>query len=147
MQKIDSLIVIDKEVVPEIFIKVLDAKKMIARGEARSSVEACKSIGISRSAYYKYKDFVFSYEEQLKNRVITLFARLKDEPGILSAILASFYEMGANILTINQNIPMDSVASVTFTVRLDGNIETDRLMYQKLTNINGVIDIKIISGS
>lgn len=144
MTSFDKLIVVDGEVLPEIFIKVLETKKMIAQGESKSV--ACKNTGISRSAYYKYKDSVFSYDEKLKNKVINLYALLKDEPGILSAILTSFYEIGANVLTINQNFPIDSVASVTFSIRLNDISSSTSLIKKKIRKIDGVLDIKIISG-
>lgn len=146
MQDIKKLLVVDSSVIPEIFLKVLEAKKMIARGEAKSSVEACRKTGISRSAYYKYKDSVFAYEEKLTNKIISLYAVLKDEPGVLSSVLTAFYEMGANVLTVNQNIPIDSVASVTFSIKFSAEALGKNLIKTKLTSIYGVVDIKIISG-
>lgn len=146
MQDIQELVVVNSKVIPEIFLKVLEAKKMIARGDAKSSVEACKNIGISRSAYYKYKDSVFAYEEKLTNKIISLYAILKDEPGVLSSVLMSFYEMKANILTVNQNIPIDSVAAVTFTIKFNSDTLASNHIKTKLTSLYGVVDIKIISG-
>lgn len=146
MQDIHQLVVVDSSVLPEIYIKVLKAKRLIARGDAKNSVEACKSIGISRSAYYKYKDSVFFYEEKLSQKIITLYAVLKDEPGILSSVLSTIYEMGANILTVNQNIPIDSVATVTITIRFDSESLGSRDLKAKLSDINGVVDIKLIAG-
>lgn len=146
MQDIRQLIVVDSQVIPEIFLKVLEAKKMIARGDAKSSVEACRNVGISRSAYYKYKDSVFSYEEKLTNKIISLYAVLKDEPGVLSNVLTEFCKMGANVLTVNQNIPIDSVASVTFSIKFETDSLANNLIKSKLTGIYGVVDIKIISG-
>lgn len=146
MQDIQKLVVIDSKVLPEVYLKVLEAKRMIARGDARSSVDACKAIGISRSAYYKYKDSIFFYEEKLTNKIISLYAVLKDEPGVLSSILSTIYELGANILTVNQNIPIDSVATVTFSIKLNnGSINTE-ILKTKLSDLYGVVDIKIISG-
>ncbi len=87
MQDIKQLVVVDSKVLPEIYLKVLEAKKMIARGDAKNSVGACKAVGISRSAYYKYKDCVFTYEDKLTHKIISLYAVLKVEPGVLSSIL------------------------------------------------------------
>lgn len=146
MQDIHQLVVVDSSVLPEIYVKVLKAKRLIARGDAKNSVEACKSIGISRSAYYKYKDSVFFYEEKLTQKIITLYAVLKDEPGILSSVLSTIYEMGANILTVNQNIPIDSVATVTITIKFDVESLGSGDLKAKLSDINGVVDIKLIAG-
>jgi len=146
MQDIQQLVVVDSKVLPEIYLKVLDAKRMIARGEAKSSVDACKVIGISRSAYYKYKDCVFSYEDKLTHKIISLYAVLKDEPGILSSILTKLYELGANVLTVNQNIPIDSVATVTISIRLNSDSIGNSMIKTKLNELYGVVDIKIISG-
>lgn len=146
MQDIQKLVVIDSKVLPEVYLKVLEAKRMIARGDARSSVDACKAIGISRSAYYKYKDSIFFYEEKLTNKIISLYAVLKDEPGVLSSILSTIYELGANILTVNQNIPIDSVATVTFSIKLNNDYINTEILKTRLSDVYGVVDIKIISG-
>ncbi len=146
MQDIQQLVVIDSKVLPEVYLKVLEAKRMIARGDAKSSVDACKSVGISRSAYYKYKDSIFFYEEKLTNKIISLYAVLKDEPGVLSSILSTIYELGANILTVNQNIPIDSVATVTISVKFDRDSVGTKMLKAKLSEVYGVVDIKIISG-
>ena len=140
------LVVVSTEVLPDIVLKVLEAKSMRARGEAGSSAEACRAVGISRSAYYKYKDCVWAYEEQLTNRIISLYLVLKDEKGVLSSIIKGLYELGMNILTINQNIPVDSVASVTVSCRFEkGTVEAGALK-AALKDIDGVVDVKIISG-
>ena len=146
MQDIQQLVVVDSKVLPEIYLKVLEAKRMIARGDIRSSVDACKSVGISRSAYYKYKDSVFFYEEKLTNKIISLYAVLKDEPGVLSSILTTLYELKSNILTVNQNIPIDSVATVTISIKFDNDSIGTKQLKTKLTELYGVVDIKIVSG-
>jgi len=146
MQDIQQLVVVDSKVLPEIYIKVLEAKRMIARGDAKSSVDACKTVGISRSAYYKYKECVFTYEEKLTHKIISLYAVLKDEPGVLSSILTTLYELNANVLTVNQNIPIDSVATVTISIRFNSESIANSMIKTKLTELYGVVDIKIISG-
>ncbi len=140
------LVIVNDSVLPEIITKVLKAKKLRANGEALSSAEACRAVGISRSAYYKYKDSVFSYDEQFTNRIISIYCLLKDEKGVLSSIISKLYELGANILTINQNIPIDSVATVTVSVRYDSEDGSSSLLRNELAGVNGVVDVKIISG-
>lgn len=141
-----KLVVVNSTVLPEIILKVLEAKRIKARGDVKSSADACRKIGISRSAYYKYKDFVFAYEEKLTNKIVSLYLVLKDEKGALSSILTSLYEMGANILTVNQNIPIDSVATVTISVKLESDTLNTSDIKNQLSALGCVVDVKIISG-
>lgn len=140
-----GLVIVSEDVLPEIISKVLAAKRIRASGEASSSAEACRIAGISRSAYYKYKDKVWSYNEQIGNRIVSVYMLLRDEKGVLSSIISRLYELGANILTINQNIPIDSVATVTVSVRYDSDGETERIR-SELSGIRGVVDVKLIAG-
>ena len=141
-----KLVVVSSDVLPEIVLKVIEAKRMKARGDAVTSAEACRAVGISRSAYYKYKDSVFNYEEQLTNNIVSVYCILKDEKGVLSSIIAKLYELNTNILTINQNIPIDSVATVTFSVRFDRDAINTKKLTEELSKVHGVVDVKIISG-
>ncbi|MBP1537862.1 MAG: ACT domain-containing protein [Ruminococcus sp.] len=141
-----KLVIVSSEVLPEIIMKVLTAKGMRARGEAATSAQACRAVGISRSAYYKYKDCVFNYEEQLTNNILSVYLILRDEKGVLSSIIAKLYELGTNILTINQNIPVDSVATVTVSVRFDRDSVSVSELKQELGKVAGVVDVKLISG-
>lgn len=142
----NQLIVVNTSVLPEIFPKVLQVKKLLARGEEKNSASACKCIGISRSAFYKYKDCVYSYEEKLMQKIISLYAVLKDEPGVLSGILSALHSLNANILTVNQNIPIDGVATVTISLRLNGGAEETYLIRTILAQLTGVVEIRFISG-
>ncbi len=117
------LIVVDSSVLPEVILKVIQVKKIMANKEAKSSAAACKLVGVSRSAYYKYRDCVYSYEEKLMQKIITLYMLLKDEPGVLSSVLVSLHNLSANILTVNQSIPIDGVATVTISLRLNESFE------------------------
>lgn len=141
-----KLVIVSSEVLPEIIMKVLIAKGMRARGEAATSAEACRAVGISRSAYYKYKDCVFNYDEQLTNNILSIYLILHDKKGVLSSIIAKLYELGTNIITINQNIPVDSVATVTVSVRLDQGALSAAQLRQELGKVSGVVDVKLISG-
>ena len=146
MEQHSQLIVVDVSVLPEVIGKVLEVKKMLAGRQEKSSAAACKRVGISRSAYYKYKDCVFSYEDKLTQRIINLHAVLRDEAGVLSSVLSALYDFGANILTVNQNIPIDGVAEVTFSVRLGGSVGTPDALREKLMQVGGVVHVKLISG-
>ena len=140
------LVVVSSEVLPDIILKVLQAKRLESIGEAKSSTEACKMVGISRSAYYKYKEQVFAYEEKLNQKIVSFYLVLRDEKGVLSSILTRLYELNTNVLTVNQNIPVDDVATVTISVRFDGANAEANLVKAELRKLYGVVDVKIISG-
>lgn len=140
-----KFIVVDSAVLPDVFRKVLEVKKLMANKGEKSFASACKRIGISRSAYYKYKDSVFSYEEMLVERIVNIYALLKDEPGVLSRLIAFFHEMNANILTVNQNIPVDGVASVNMSLKLQENLNLDSETLDRISEDDGVVEIKILS--
>ena len=140
------LIVVDSSVLPEVILKVLQFKKIMANKEAKSSAAACKLVGVSRSAYYKYRDCVYSYEEKLMQKIITLYMLLKDEPGVLSSVLVSLHNLSANILTVNQSIPIDGVATVTISLRLNESFEEAVAMKSIISELRGVVDIQLLSG-
>lgn len=142
----NKLVIVSSEVLLDIVLKVLAAKRMRARGEVSTSSEACRKVGISRSAYYKYKDSVFNYEEQLTNNIVSVYCILRDEKGVLSSIISRLYELNTNILTINQNIPIDSVATVTFSVRFEHDALSTNVLTEELSKVPGVVEVKIISG-
>ena len=140
------LIVVDSSVLPEVILKVLQVKKIMANKEAKSAAAACKLVGVSRSAYYKYRDCVYSYEEKLMQKIITLYMLLKDEPGVLSSVLVSLHNLSANILTVNQSIPIDGVATVTISLRLNESFEEAVAMKSIISELRGVVDIQLLSG-
>ncbi|MCR4646010.1 MAG: ACT domain-containing protein [Oscillospiraceae bacterium] len=146
MEHRSQLIVVDASVLPDVIGKVLEVKKLLAFREEKSSAAACKRVGISRSAYYKYKDCVFSYEDKLTQRIINLHIILRDEAGVLSNVLSALYALEANILTVNQNIPIDGVAGVTFSIRLGADVQSPHSIEDKLQTVDGVVSVKILSG-
>ncbi|MCD8094878.1 MAG: ACT domain-containing protein [Ruminococcus sp.] len=141
MDNTQSMVLVSESVLPEVIVKVLRAKELKAASAQMSSSEACRIVGISRSAYYKYKDSVFRFEEQSENDLFSLQLLLKDRQGILSAVISKLYEQGMNIIKINQNPPVDSVASVSLTVRnVSGEPWCDsKLILSELEAIDGVI--------
>lgn len=138
------LLLVDSSVLPDVFLKVVRAKRLLATGEVRSFSEAARLAGISRSALYKYKDRVFLHTEDPQNRVITISANLEDRPGVLSSFLNLLSENNANILTVNQNIPVDGVAPVSVSVRLPVTLEIDELRAM-LHPLHGLVDFHILS--
>lgn len=146
MSNQSQLIVVESEVLPEVILKVLEVKKLLANKEEKSSASACKRIGVSRSAYYKYRNSVFSYNEKLTAQIITLYMLLKDEPGVLSSVLVSLHNLKANILTVNQSIPIDGVATVTISLRLNNSLEEAVAIKSIIGELRGVVEIQLLSG-
>lgn len=116
MNKDTTYFLVDSSVLPEVFSKVVEVKKILSKDTAKAVNEAVREVGISRSAYYKYKDFVFPFYETSRGKVITLFFVVEDIPGILSNIIHRIASSKANILTINQNIPINGLADVTISI-------------------------------
>lgn len=112
MSKAPNYYIVDAEALPEIFHKVVQARRMLDTGEAETVNQAVQLVGISRSAFYKYKDAVRPFQDMLHGRIVTFQMMLKDEPGILSHMLNLFASSGANILTINQGLPINGCAVV-----------------------------------
>lgn len=146
MDNKSQLIVVDSAVLPEVILKVLEVKKLLANKEEKSSASACKRVGVSRSAYYKYRSCVFSYEEKIMQRIITLYMILKDEPGVLSSVLVSLHNLNSNILTVNQSIPIDGVATVTISLRLNESFDEAIVMKSIIAGLKGVVDVQLLSG-
>lgn len=140
----NQLVLVDKKVLPEVFDKVLLAKSYISRDIAKNSTEACRLADISRSAFYKYKDSVFFYEDKDKGRLVTYYLRLSDETGVLACVLQKLSKFNSNILTVNQNIPVDRVAVVTISFRIDNDTVDTDILLQEIGNINGVVKAKQI---
>lgn len=139
------LIVIDSRVIPDVFVKVLEVKKTVANKEARSLAAACKQAGISRSAYYKYKDYVFLYDEKLTQKIITLYAVLQDKPGVLANVLSVIHSSEANVMTLNQSIPVDGVAAITISLKLNSGKYNEDDIKSSVKSVNGVVDVRILS--
>ena len=132
---------IDSSILPEVYSKVIKAKNLILSQEAKSVSEAVRIAGISRSAYYKYKDCIFEYNAQ-GEETATINAKLEDNAGVLSSVVNELFLCGANILSINQSEPVNSVANVSITVRLPEN-QNERII-EKLNRIDGVKSAQVI---
>lgn len=113
MDKKKEFLIIDRTALPEVYVKVVEVKKMLATDEAKTILEAVDKAGISRSAFYKYKDYVFPFSERTKDRVLTFSFMINDKVGTLSLLLSCLAENGCNIVTINQNIPSNGMSLVT----------------------------------
>ena len=139
-------IIVEADLLPEVLLKVIEAKKLLSQGKAKNSSEAARMAGISRSAYYKYKDGVAVYDEEQERRLVTYYLTLMDVPGVLSNVLAELSKYGANVLTINQNIPVDGAAPVTISFATRGLRGDEGAVGEALRAIDGVINCRSLTG-
>ncbi|MPM33984.1 hypothetical protein SDC9_80565 [bioreactor metagenome] len=146
MAKLPQYYIVEASALPEIFGKVVETKRLLETGEAVTVNQATRLTGISRSAFYKYKDAVRPFSDMLQGRIVTLQIFLKDEPGVLSAVLGVFAGSGANILTINQGIPMSGCAVVSVAAEMSGlTIAMEELM-GNINEISGVLRSEVMAG-
>ena len=141
-----SLLLVDQYVLPEVFGKVIQAKRLYATRQARNLSEAAEKAGISRSAFYRYKDHVFLYSPADAGRLLTLSMVLEDQKGMLRNLLECLSGLDLNIMTINQTIPADGVAGVTVTVQQPGGERSPSELMSILSGQPGVVAIRQITG-
>ncbi len=142
MSKVNYFL-IDSSILPDVYSKVVEAKKLVLSGEAGSVSAAVKMAGVSRSAYYKYKDKIFEYSDQSEDTA-TVNARLEDNAGVLSSVMNELYLAGANVLSVSQSVPVNNVAGVSITVRLGQTGSAKGELLDKIKKIGGVIKAEII---
>ena len=146
MNTVPKYYIVEASALPEVFLKVAEAKRLLSTGEAGTVNEATKLTGISRSAFYKYRDSVLPFQNMMTGRILTFQLMLHDEPGVLSAILSCFAAGGANILTINQTIPTNGCALVTIAAEtISMNEPLEGLLHQ-LENTGGVVKAEVLAG-
>ena len=143
MKNEKNLIIVDSEVLPSVFPKVLEIKKMLKTGEAKTVTDAAHAVGISRSAFYKYKDCVFPFRDM--KGILTLSFELMDIAGILSEILHVMAKAKCNILTINQNIPVNGVANITISVQNDDENFSVEKFLKKFDKIDGIQSMHVLA--
>ncbi len=146
MAKAPNYYIVEADALPEIFRKVVEARCMLDTGEAETVNQAVQMAGISRSAFYKYKDAVRPFQEMLHGRIVTFQLMLKDEPGILSHVLNLFAASGANILTINQGLPINGCAVVTMNVETSSLQLSLQELLARLDTAEGVLRGEILAG-
>lgn len=133
-----NYVLVNADILPEVYSKVLEAKNYLASGEAQSATQAAKMAGISRSAYYKYKDGVFEYNPENAEEIETLSLTLVDTKGVLSAVVNEIFLVDANVLSINQEVPQNGIAKVSLTMRIaEMSVSVEELI-EKLKAVNGV---------
>ena len=136
--------VVKQKALPEVLLKVAQVNKIIET-KRMSIAEATDSVGISRSSYYKYKDDIFPFRDNVKGKTITFVLSMDDEPGILSVVLKTIAEYKANLLTIHQTIPVNGVASLTLSVDILPTTGDSAKMIEQIEQLSGVRYLKILS--
>lgn len=138
--------IIRAEALPEIFLKVTEAKRLLDTGEAATVNDAARKVGISRSAFYKYKDLIRPFNDMVNGRIVTFQVLLKNEPGALSELLNKFAQSGANILTINQGIPTGGVAVVNIGVETSAMPMSVELLLKETGSLESVVRCEVLAG-
>lgn len=144
MMEKNTFYLVREEILPEAIKKTIKVKEILKRGEARTINEAVEKMGLSRSAYYKYKDFVFPFYEASKEKIVSLSILLDHKPGVLSRLLNTIAGDGGSVLTINQGIPLQGVANATISIETkDLAIDLEALL-DKLRMVDGVKRLEVL---
>ena len=135
---------VQEQILPEAIKKTIRVKAMLKRGDARTINEAVDSMGLSRSAYYKYKDYVFPFYEASRNKIISLTLLLEHKKGVLSSVLNTISADSGSVLTINQGIPLQGVANATVSIET-ANLSVDlEALLDKLRMVDGVKRLEVL---
>ncbi|MDD2401726.1 MAG: ACT domain-containing protein [Clostridia bacterium] len=138
---------VSKDILPEAILKTAMTKEILARGEVITVNEAVEKVGLSRSAFYKYRDGIFPFYEVSKEKIITVSFILDHKPGVLSNILDKVAYMKGNVLTINQGIPLQNIANTTLSIDTKEVVSDIEELINKLQRIEGVKKVEIVGQS
>ncbi|MDD3217720.1 MAG: ACT domain-containing protein [Lachnospiraceae bacterium] len=144
MKEKTKYFVVKEKAVPEVLLKVVEAKKLLDTEKVMTVQEATEQVGISRSSFYKYKDDIFPFHDDAKGKTVTFIIQMDDEPGLLSMVLGAVAEHSGNILTIHQSIPINGIATLTLSIDIlpaKGDVEA---MIHKIESLDGVHYLKIL---
>ena len=137
--------VVKQKAIPEVLLKVVEAKRLLESEKVLTIQEAVDAVGISRSSFYKYKDDIFPFHDNSQGTTITLTFQMDDEPGILSDVLKIIAEYRANILTIHQSIPINGIASLTLSIQVPQTTGDISRMIEQLEGQTSVHHVKILA--
>lgn len=145
MKKATKYYIVEGDALPEIYIKVAETKRLLEMGTEKTVGAATRRTGISRSAFYKYKDSVQPFHDLLHGRILTFQLILRDEPGVLSSVLNIFADHAANILTINQSIPVGGRAAVSVGAETSGLTVPVESFVSAVGGLDGVLRCEILA--
>lgn len=144
MTEKSTFYLVKEEILPEAIKKTIKVKEVLKRGEVKTINEAVEKMGLSRSAYYKYKDFVFPFYEASREKIISLSVLLEHKAGVLSRVLNTIANDGGSILTINQGIPLQGVANTTLSIETKDLLVDMEALLDKLRMIDGVKRLEVL---
>lgn len=145
MQSNEQYYLVKKEALPEVLLKVVEAKHLIDSEKVLTVQEATEAVGISRSSFYKYKDDIEPFRNNARGRTITFMLQMDDRPGLLSSVLGMVAQDGFNILTIHQSIPVNNIALVTLSVEISPESEGVSLMIDAIRSMKGIHYLKMLA--
>ena len=137
--------VVKQKAIPEVLLKVVEAKRLLESEKVLTIQEAVDAVGISRSSFYKYKDDIYEYHSSSRGTTITMVIQLDDEPGFLSNILRSIADYRANILTIHQSVPVNGIAALTLSIDLLPETGDLGQMVDAIESLNGVHYARVLA--
>lgn len=137
--------IIKKKALPEIYLKVVEAKKLLESEKVITVQEAVEIVGISRSSFYKYKDLIFPFYENTRGKTITIGLNMDDKTGLLADVLQCIAKYYANILTIHQSIPINGVAPITISIEVLSDTGDIEMMINQIEKLDGIHRIKILA--
>ena len=137
--------IVKKKAVPEVLLKVVEAKRLLDSEKVMTVQEAADIVGISRSSFYKYKDDIFPFHENARGKTITFMLQVDDIPGLLSCVLNCVAKNNANILTIHQSIPVNGIASLTLSIEIPPQTLDASVIFDEIEALDGIHYIKILA--
>lgn len=144
VNKNKDFLIVSKDILPEAILKTAKAKELLVKGDVYTVNDAVERVGLSRSAYYKYKDGVFPFYEASREKIITISLILENKAGVLSHVLNFIASFKGNVLTINQGIPLQGIANVSVSIETAGMADTPENLLAGLGEIDGVRKIEVI---
>lgn len=141
----EQYFLVKKSALPEVYRKVVEAKRLLDSQRNVTIQEATDAVGISRSSFYKYKDDIFPFHDNTRGKTVTFMMQVDDEPGLLSKILSLVAKYQANILTIHQSIPVNRIAMLTISVEIAAETGEVSQMIQEIEDLPGMHFLKIIA--
>ena len=137
--------IVKKKAVPEVLLKVVEAKRLLDSEKVITVQEAADRVGISRSSFYKYKDDIFPFHENARGKTITIMIQVDDQPGLLSCVLNCLAKNNSNILTIHQSIPVNGIASLTLSIEIPNQMVDTALIFDEIEALEGIHYLKILA--
>ena len=145
MAQRDEFYIVDRRALPEVFLQVVEAKRLLNTGEAATVQDAVTALGISRSSFYKYKDMIEPFTDTVRKKTVTLLGKLQDEPGVLSQVFLALGNSGVNILTVHQGIPINGQADISVSMEvLEDTWSIDEIL-RRIREISGVYSVKVLA--